>query len=196
MNIAILASGRGSNADAIFARAKLGLIPDADFTVLISDIPNAPALDVARKYSVEAKYVDPQRVGARFNPDGARAYIDELKSRKTDLVVLAGFMRILPPEFVAAFENRIINLHPSLLPSFKGKDAIKQAYGFGVKLCGCTVHFVDNTLDGGKIIAQKAVEIEPQYTLDELEARVHDAEHILLPQVVADIAAGKIAIGK
>lgn len=196
MNVAILASGRGSNAAAIFARAKQGLIPNADFTVLISDIPNAPALDVARKYSVEAGYVDPQRVGSRFNPDGARAYIDELKSRKTELVVLAGFMRILPPEFVAAFENRIINLHPSLLPSFKGRDAIKQAYDFGAKLCGCTVHFVDNTLDGGKIIAQKAVEIKPQYTLEELECQVHKAEHTLLPQVVADIASGKIAIGK
>ncbi len=104
-------------------------------------------------------------------------------------------MRIIPPRFVGEFKNRMINLHPSLLPAFKGKDAIKQAFEYGVKICGCSVHYVSDELDGGKIISQKSVEIDPAWSLAELEQKVHEAEHILLPQTIADIAEGKIAVG-
>ena len=104
-------------------------------------------------------------------------------------------MKILPPDFVEAYANKMINLHPSLLPDFKGKDAIKQAFDAGVKVCGCSVHFVNNELDGGEVIAQKKVEISPEDTLESLEEKVHKAEHQLLPQIVADIVSGKIAIG-
>ena len=196
MKAAILSSGKGSNADAIFNCVENGKIKNLEIVALISDIQDAPALNVAKRHNIPSIWIDPMRKGARFTPESAQNYIKFLKESEVELVILAGFMRILPPEFVSEFSNRAINLHPSLLPSFKGRDAIKQAYDFGAKLCGCTVHFVDNTLDGGKIIAQKAVEIKPQYTLEELECQVHKAEHTLLPQVVADIASGKIAIGK
>lgn len=196
MKIAILASGRGSNAKAIFGRAKRGGYKNAEFVALISDKPDAPALQIAKDFGVKALYLDTKKTGARFSEEGASDYISALKSLGADMVVLAGFMKILPAEFVSAFENRIINLHPSLLPAFKGKDAIKQAFDFGAKVCGCTVHFVDNKLDGGEIIAQKAVYILPEYDLCALEEKVHEAEHELLPQVVADVCEGKIKIGK
>lgn len=195
MKAVILASGRGSNAKTLFLKAQNGEIPNTEFVGLISDKPDAPALVVAKKFGIKARHIDTQKTGAGFSPDGAKNYISAIEESRAELIVLAGFMKILPPEFVAAFPSRIINLHPSLLPSFRGKDAIKQAFDFGVKICGCTVHFVNDVLDGGEIIAQKAVEILPEYDLKTLEEKVHEAEHILLPQVVADIALGKIKIG-
>jgi len=195
MKAAILASGRGSNADAILKNIESGNLVNLEVVALITDIVDALALEVGKSHHVRSLYLDPMRKGARFSEEGVKKYIDFLKSENVELVILAGFMRILPPEFVDAFKNRIINLHPSLLPLFKGKDAIKQAFDAGVKQCGCTVHFVSNELDGGEIIAQKTVDVMPNYTLDILESKVHQAEHLLLPQVIADIAAGKIKLG-
>ena len=195
MNIVILASGRGSNARALLECEKKGMFADAKFVGLICDIENAPVFDVAREYGIPALHLPTLRKGARFSDEASANYQNALKQWNADLVVLAGFMKILPPDFVEAYSNKMINLHPSLLPDFKGKDAIKQAFDAGVKVCGCSVHFVNNELDGGEVIAQKKVDILPEYSLEQLEEKVHEAEHELLPQVVADIVSGKIAIG-
>lgn len=191
MKIAVLASGRGSNAAALFKAKESGILRDAEFACLISDKPDAPALEEAKLHGVESVYIPPEHQGAKISETACLKYIEFLKSRNVELVVLAGFMRILPPAFVEAFQGNMINLHPSLLPSFKGKDAIKQAFEYGVKICGCTVHFVSNELDAGKIIAQKAVEILPYDTLQAIESRVHEAEHNLLISVVSDFCSGK-----
>jgi phosphoribosylglycinamide formyltransferase-1 len=195
MNIVILASGRGSNARALFECEKKGMFADAKIVGLICDIEDAPVFDVAKEYGIEALHLPTLRKGARFSEEASANYQNALKNWNADLVVLAGFMKILPPDFVEAYANKMINLHPSLLPDFKGKDAIKQAFDAGVKVCGCSVHFVNNELDGGEVIAQKKVEILPEDTLESLEEKVHKAEHQLLPQIVADIVSGKIAIG-
>ncbi len=187
--IAILASGRGSNAKAIFKSVLDGTIPRARVEILISDNPDAPALKIARDFGCKAEYIDPGRTGARFTPDGAKRYADRIARSGVDLVVLSGFQRILPPELVSELKGRAINLHPSLLPDFKGKDAIRRAYESGAKRCGCTVHYVSDELDGGEIIAQSAVEITDGITLEELEAKVHEAEHELLPRVIAKISS-------
>ncbi len=187
--IAILASGRGSNAKAIFSSVLNGNIPRARVEILISDNPNAPALKIARDFGCRAVYIDPGSSGARFSPEGTKRYTDEIMRSKVDLVVLSGFQRIIPPELVSKLRGRAINLHPSLLPDFKGKDAIKRAYDSGVEHCGCTVHYVSDELDGGEIIAQSIVEVEDGISLQELEARVHRAEHELLPRVIAEFSS-------
>ncbi len=195
MNIAILASGRGTNARALFENKKNGKLANANIVGLISDISDSPSLSIAQEYGIKSIHIDTMRKGARFSNEASALYKKTLRDWNIDLVVLAGFMKILPPDFVEEFSNKIINLHPSLLPAFKGKDAIKQAFEAGVKVCGCTVHFVNNELDGGKIIAQKVVEVSPDDTLESLEEKVHKAEHILLPSVVEEIVNGKIEIG-
>ena len=187
--VAILVGGKGSNARAVFQKARCGEIKNAEFAVLISDKPDAPALGVAKEFGVKALYLDTGAKGARFSEDGIALYLRTLAEMKIDLVVLAGFMKILPPEFVAAYAGRMINLHPSLLPDFKGKDAIKQAFEAGVKVCGCSVHFVSDDLDGGGIIAQSKVDVSPSDTLESLSEKVHAAEHGLLPKVVAELCA-------
>ncbi len=164
----------------------------AQVCALISDNPDAPALSIAKSFGVPAKYVDPMKKGARFSSAGEAAYLREMSAHSPDLVVLAGFMRILPDSIVAAFDGKMINLHPSLLPLYKGKDSIRRAFEAGEKRSGCSVHFVSGELDGGRLIAQKAVDILPTDTLETLEERVHKAEHELLPSVVADFVEGKI----
>lgn len=192
----ILASGKGSNAKKILECQKLGKLPNIEIVALISDKEDANALKVAKEFGVKSVYLDPMRKGAFFNEEGAKFYLENLEFLCADFIVLAGFMRILPPSITSKYANKIINLHPSLLPSFKGKDAIKQAFDCGVKITGCTVHFVNDELDGGKIIDQKAVEIAPEDTLESLEEKVHAAEHVLLPSVIAKIGEGKIPLGK
>lgn len=189
MKTTILASGRGSNAKSILEKWRAGELSGVEISALISDNPDAPALQIARDFGVKGIYLDPMRKGAFFSEKGAELYLENLRFVCSELVVLAGFMRILPPLITSAYKNRIINLHPSLLPAFKGKDAIGQAWNFGAKVSGCTVHFVNDELDGGRIIAQKAVEILPEDTLETFEAKIHKAEHELLPSVIAKIAS-------
>ena len=189
MKLIIFASGRGSNAHAIIRATQNGRLGNVRVLSLVSDNPDAPALKIARDFGCKAEYIDPGRTGARFTPDGAKRYADRIARSGVDLVVLSGFQRILPPELVSELKGRAINLHPSLLPDFKGKDAIRRAYESGAKRCGCTVHYVSDELDGGEIIAQSAVEITDGITLEELEAKVHEAEHELLPRVIAKISS-------
>ncbi len=139
-----------------------------------------------------AIYIDPKRKGARLSDEAEQTYIERIASFSPKLIVLAGFMRIINRPFIEAFEGRMINLHPSLLPSFPGMDGIAQAFDHGVKLTGCTVHWVTPALDAGPIIDQKEVRIEEQDTLELLEKKVHIVEHQLLPDVVARLSKGKI----
>ncbi|MBO5255501.1 MAG: phosphoribosylglycinamide formyltransferase [Opitutales bacterium] len=188
MKILVFASGRGSNARAIFQAIKNNTLKDVTVSALVSDIADAPALNIAKQYDIDAVFLDPLRKGARFTEESENNYIDFVKKHNPELIVLAGFMRILPEKFVSKFGSKTINLHPSILPAYKGKDAIKRAFEAKEKQCGCTVHWVSNELDSGTIIAQSKVDIYESDTLESLESKVHSAEHKLLVSVIADFA--------
>ena len=190
--IVILGSGRGSNAEALLkaeASKKLGA---AKIAAVISDHEDAGILALGQKFKVPAIYIDPKRKGGYLSEEAEQAYIERIESFSPKLIVLAGFMRILRKPFIDAFGGRVINLHPSLLPSFKGASGIKDAYEYGVKLTGCTVHWVTSDLDAGPIVDQKEVRIEDSDTLDHLAKKVHIAEHQLLPDVVARLSKGNL----
>jgi phosphoribosylglycinamide formyltransferase-1 len=190
--IVILGSGRGSNAEALLKAEANKQLGAAKIAAIISDHEDAGILALGQKYQVPAIYIDPKRKGARLSDEAEQAYIERIASFSPKLIVLAGFMRIINRPFIEAFEGRMINLHPSLLPSFPGMDGIAQAFNHGVKLTGCTVHWVTPALDAGPIIDQKEVRIEEKDTLELLEKKVHIVEHQLLPDVVARLSKGKI----
>ena len=191
--IVILGSGRGSNAEALLkaeASKKLGA---AKIAAVISDVPEERILTLGQKFKVPAIYIDPEKSGARLSEAAEEAYIERIKSFSPKLIVLAGFMRILRGKFIEAFDGSVINLHPSLLPSFKGSEGIKDAFDYGVKITGCTVHWVTPALDAGPVVDQKEVRIEDSDTIEMLEKKIHIAEHCLLPDVVARLSKGKIS---
>lgn len=190
--IVILGSGRGSNADALLKAESKKQLGAAKIAAIISDHEDAGILSLGQKHKVPAIYIDPQRKGARLSDEAEQAYIERIQSFSPKLIVLAGFMRIITAKFIEAFDGKVINLHPSLLPSFTGMDGIKQAYDHGVKVTGCTVHWVTADLDSGPIIDQKEVRIEESDTLEMLETKIHIAEHRLLPEVIAKLSKGKI----
>jgi phosphoribosylglycinamide formyltransferase 1 len=179
--IAILISGRGSNMLALSDAVRDGVIPNAEIAIVISDKPGARGLELARERGIETVAIE--RSG-RNREEHEREIIAALRERHVDLVCLAGYMRLLSPCFVEAFRGRILNIHPSLLPAFPGLDAQRQALEHGVKVSGCTVHFVDETLDGGPIIAQRAVPVIEGDTVDSLSARILEEEHKLYPEAV------------
>jgi len=190
--IVILGSGSGTNAEALLKAEANKQLGAAKIAAIISDHEDAGILELGQKYQVPAIYIDPKRKGARLSDEAEQTYIERIASFSPKLIVLAGFMRIINRPFIEAFEERMINLHPSLLPSFPGMDGIAQAFDHGVKLTGCTVHWVTPALDAGPIIDQKEVRIEEQDTLELLEKKVHIVEHQLLPDVVARLSKGKI----
>jgi phosphoribosylglycinamide formyltransferase-1 len=187
MKIGILISGRGSNMVAIVKAVKDGTIPGSEVAVVISDRSKAAGLEKARELGVEAAAVL-RKGGSREEHDAE--IVEVLRSREVELVCLAGYMRLLSAEFVRAFPNRIVNIHPSLLPSFKGLDAQGQAIEYGVKISGCTVHFVDEHLDHGAIIVQKAVEVLDDDTPESLSERILGFEHETYVEAVRRIASG------
>jgi phosphoribosylglycinamide formyltransferase-1 len=190
--IVILGSGRGSNAEALLkAEASKGL-GAAKIAAVISDVEDALILSLGQKFKVPAIYMDPGKPGPRLSNAAEAAYIERIKSFSPKLIVLAGFMRILRAQFIDAFDGCVINLHPSLLPSFKGPSGVQDAYAFGVKITGCTVHWVTPALDAGPIIDQKEVRIDPSDTVELLAKKIHIAEHRLLPDVVARLSKGKL----
>ena len=191
IKIGVLISGRGSNMLAIVEAVQNGLIPAAEVTVVISDKTSAEGLIKAKERGIETIAVAGK---GRAREEHDAEIIGELKKRKVELICLAGYMRLLSKEFVRAFPNRIINIHPSLLPSFKGLDAQRQAIDYGVKVSGCTVHFVDEALDHGAIIAQKTVEVKDDDTAESLSARILEYEHALYVEAVKKIVEGKIKI--
>jgi len=180
MNIAIFASGRGTNFSAVARAVRKGLVK-ADLSLLVCDNPKAGVIARAKRAGVKVVLFDDK-------------IIQRLKEEKIDLVVLAGFMRILGPEFVREYNSRIINIHPALLPSFKGAEAIRDAFNYGVKITGVTVHFVDEKMDHGPIILQQALKIEEEDTLESLEAKIHKIEHKLYPEAIRLFAEGKLRL--
>ena len=188
MRVVILGSGRGSNAEAILQAQKEGRLGKARVVAVFADRPDAGILALGPRFGVEARYLDPAPFKTKLDGEAERRYIEEISAREPDLVVLAGFMRVIKSGFLEAFAGRIINLHPSLLPSFPGLDGIGQAFRRGVKVTGCTVHRVTAEVDGGPIIDQAAVRIEESDTLESLAAKIHSAEHALLPATIARLS--------
>ena len=189
-NLGILLSGRGSNFVAIADNVQRGLIP-AQISAVISNRPEAPGLDHARKLGLNALSI-PSKGKPREQHD--QEVIAALREAKVDLVCLAGYMRLLSPEFIRAFPQRILNIHPSLLPSFPGLDAQKQAFDYGVKISGCTVHFVDEFLDHGAIIVQKTVPVLPEDDDHTLTARILEQEHIAYSEAIKLVLSGNFQI--
>jgi len=191
LKIAVFASGRGSNFQSIIDNIKSGDIP-AEIKLLISDRQDAGALKRAEHEEIEHLFIDPDHFETKA--DYEEELIGLLENAGVELVVLAGYMRILSPLFVKHFQNQIINIHPSLLPAFKGLDAQEQAVDYGVKYSGCTVHFVDQGMDTGPIIKQAVVEVEADDSADDLAARILKEEHKIYPEAVKLIAVGRIKI--
>jgi phosphoribosylglycinamide formyltransferase-1 len=179
--LAVLASGQGTNFEALALAAQRGEL-GGRIAVLVSDRPEAPVLERARRLGIETQVLPTGRFRTRLEDE--RPWIDALRAHGVQVVLLAGFMRRLHDVFLGAFRERILNIHPSLLPAFPGLDAIERAWEDGVRVTGCTVHVVDDALDGGAIVAQSAVEVRDDDTLETLEARVHEAEHRLYPAAV------------
>ncbi len=188
MRVVILGSGRGSNAEAILKAQQAGQLGRAEVVQIFSDQPNAGILALGQRYGVPANFIDPAPFKTKLDGAAEQHYLAAITACEPDLIVLAGFMRVLKMPFLQAFEGKIINLHPSLLPSFPGLDAIGQAWRRGVKITGCTVHQVTIDVDGGPILDQAAVRIDENDTLEALAAKVHEAEHALLPAVIARLS--------
>ena len=181
--IGIIGSGKGSNCRAILERIRSGELT-AEARVVISDVLDAPILDIAREFAVPNGYLAPGQFRTRLEPDVESALVNMLQDAGVHLVVLAGFMRVLHAPMLKAFPRRIINIHPALLPKFPGLEAWKQALAAGEKVSGCTVHFVDEKIDHGEIIAQREVPILPGDTPESLHRRIQITERELFPAVI------------
>ena len=191
VKIAVLVSGRGSNLQAIIDSIEKGYIKNAAINVVISNKANAYALERARIHGISTVFLDPGEYG-RAEYD--KAILDILNQYDTDLLLLAGYFRLLGNEIIETYRNRIMNIHPSLLPAFKGLHAQRQAFEYGVKVAGCTVHFVDEGLDSGPIILQKCVPVIPGDTEETLTNRILEQEHIIYPEAVKLFTEGKLKI--
>ena len=186
--IGILGSGKGSNCRAILECIRSGDLA-AEARVAISDALDAPILEIAREFSVANAYLPPGQFRTRLEPKVENELADMLREAGVELVVLAGFMRVLHSPMLKAFPRRIINIHPALLPKFPGLEAWKQALAAGEEITGCTVHYVDEKIDHGEIIAQRQVPILPEDTPESLHARIQIAERELYPAVIAEFCA-------
>ena len=190
-NLGILLSGRGSNFDAIAKNAASGKIPDARIEVVISNRPDAAGLEIARRLGLTALVISSK---GKEREEHDREVVAALKEHKVDLVCLAGYMRLLSPWFVQQFPRRILNIHPSLLPSFPGLEAQEQAFAYGVKVTGCTVHFVDEELDHGAILVQKAIPVLDTDDEHTLAARILEQEHIAYTDAINVVLEGKYEV--
>lgn len=191
MNIAVLCSGNGSNLQAIIDKAEDGYIA-AKITLVVSDNKEAFALKRAQKAGIETLVLNPKEYATREAFD--KEIIKDLQNREIGLVVLAGYMRLLSDHFIKTYRNKIVNIHPSLLPSFKGTHGIKDALLYGAKVTGPTVHFVDEKLDHGPIILQKAIELKDDDTEESLLERVHKEEHKIYPEAIKLFVEGRLKI--
>lgn len=189
--LAVLGSGKGSNFAAIADACATGHLP-AQPVLVVSDVENAGILDLARQRNIPAEYLPPGKFRTKLDEETEALYIQRLQAARVELVVLAGFMRILKGAFLQAFDARVINIHPSLLPAFPGLEAWKQALDYGVKVTGCTVHYVDQGVDSGPIIGQQTVPVRDDDTPATLHARIQIAERELYPRCVAAIARGHL----
>jgi phosphoribosylglycinamide formyltransferase 1 len=192
-NLAIFASGNGSNFESLIDKIKAGKIAVGN-CILITDKKNAFVRKRAEKYKIKNIFVDPAKFKGRRGYD--KQLIKILNNEKIGVIALAGYMRILSPFFVNYFKNKILNIHPSLLPSFPGNNAIEEAFNYGVKVTGVTIHFVSNEVDQGPIIAQRPVEIKDKMGIEDLERKIHEAEHKLYPQILKLFLKNKIKLTK
>jgi phosphoribosylglycinamide formyltransferase-1 len=194
LKIAILGSGTGSNAEAILEAWKAGRLGQALPVAIFSDKPDARILSLGPRFGVASRFVDPGPFKTKLDCEAEARYVAAIRDSGAELIVLAGFMRVVHKGFLDAFAGRIINLHPSILPSFPGLHSIKQAFDHGVKFTGCTVHMVTAGVDAGPILDQACVRIEAGDTLESLEAKVHKLEHELLPAVIAGVSTGRVSL--
>lgn len=188
MKCVILGSGKGSNAKSIleaWSNKQLGI---AQIEAVLSDNKMAPILEIADSYSVTSRFIEMNSKSALISSEDSKILFDAIEEFTPDLLILAGFMKILPAEFILRFNEKIINIHPSLLPSFKGKNAIRKAFDHGVKISGCTVHWVSEEVDQGKIIAQAPVRVMETDTYETLYQKIQAAEHVLLPTVISNLS--------
>jgi phosphoribosylglycinamide formyltransferase-1 len=190
-NLGILLSGRGSNFEAIAKNVASGQIPDARIAVVISNKADAGGVETARRLGLTALVIRSQ---SKEREEHDREVVDALQQHKVDLICLAGYMRLLSAWFVQQFRHRILNIHPSLLPAFPGLEAQEQAFAYGVRVSGCTVHFVDEELDHGAIIVQKAVPVLDTDTEGSLAARILEQEHIAYSEAINIVLEGKFEV--
>jgi phosphoribosylglycinamide formyltransferase 1 len=191
--LGILGSGKGSNMVAIAEACAAGKLP-GQVAFVVSDVAEAGILEHARRFGARAEHIPPGKYRTKLDEEAEHAYIQRLREARVDLVVLAGFMRILKGEFLKEFAGRVVNIHPSLLPAFPGLEAWKQALDHGVKVTGCTVHFVDQGVDSGPIIAQQTVPVLETDTPETLHVRIQEAERRLYPEVIAALAEERIRV--
>ncbi|HOV22427.1 MAG TPA: phosphoribosylglycinamide formyltransferase [bacterium] len=191
--IGVLASGKGTNLKAIIDYIK-GEKASFEIGIVLSDNLDANALTIAKNEGIKAEYISPGRYKTYLEPEIEKKYVNILKENKVELVCLAGFMRVIKKTFLENFSNKIINIHPSLLPSFPGIEAWKQALEYGVKFTGCTVHFVNNRIDAGPIIMQAVVPILSDDTPGSLHKRIQEKEHIIYPLSINLISEGRVSI--
>ncbi|MBI4664588.1 MAG: phosphoribosylglycinamide formyltransferase [Verrucomicrobia bacterium] len=191
--LGILGSGKGSNMVAIAAACASGRFP-MEIAIVLSDVEESGILARARELKLPARYIAPGKFRTKLDEAAEKAYIAALRQAGVDLVVLAGFMRILKGEFLCAFPQRVVNLHPALLPSFPGLEAWKQALDYGVKVTGCTVHVVDQGVDTGPILAQQTVPVLDDDTPEVLHARIQEVERALYPATIAALAEGRLRV--
>lgn len=187
LRLGVLGSGRGSNLDAIFRAIQERHLP-VEVKVVVSDVRGAGILDIGRSHRAHTKYVYPGESPGHLAPESERNIANVLQQEHVELVLFAGFMRIVGPVLLAAFPRRIVNIHPSLLPRHRGLRAWEKALSAGDSVAGCTVHYVDEGVDTGEIIAQAEVDVMPGDTPESLHARIQEAEHVLYPEVVAFFA--------
>src|SRR5437867_6438311 len=185
LGVGILGSGKGSDCRAILESIRTGTL-SAEARVVLSDVLDAPILEIAREFSIPNAYLPPGQFRTRLEPNAEAELVQMLRDAEVDLVVLAGFMRVLKSPILEAFPRRIINIHPSLLPKFPGLEAWKQALLAGETVSGCTVHYVNERIDHGQILAQREVRILPNDTAESLHARIQVLEHELYPAVIAE----------
>jgi phosphoribosylglycinamide formyltransferase-1 len=190
-NIGILLSGRGSNFEAIAKNVAAGIIPNARIAIVISNKPGAGGIEIARRFGIETLVI-PSKGKDRLEHD--HQVVAALQQHRVDLICLAGYMRLLSPWFVRQFPRRILNIHPSLLPAFPGLEAQQQAFAYGVKVSGCTVHFVDEELDHGAIIVQKTVPVLENDDEVTLAARILEQEHAAYSEAIRIVLEGKFEI--
>jgi phosphoribosylglycinamide formyltransferase 1 len=191
MKVGVLISGRGSNMVALLDAVRDGRVRDAEIAVVVSDQPSAAGRLRARDRGIATSLVERR---GRTREEHEREIISVLRARSVELVCLAGYMRLLSPHFVEEFRGRVLNIHPSLLPAFPGLDAQRQAIEHGVRYTGCTVHFVDETLDGGPIVTQRVVPVHDTDTPDSLAARILVEEHKAYPEALALVCSGRYEI--
>ncbi len=193
LSIGVIGSGKGSNFQAILDAIKAGTV-DARVVCVASDVEDAFILERARREGIPAQWIDCAPFKSKLDGEGARRMLDFLRMHGADFVALAGFMRIVKAELLSAFKGRMVNIHPSLLPAFPGLESWTKALDYGVKVAGCTVHFIDEGMDTGPIICQRAVPVYDDDTPETLHARIQEQEHEAYPHALREIAAGRLCI--